>query len=44
MMQVDGESLGEVGSENELFNGKILEHIDTTLTNEQFVQMCIKRA
>ena len=43
MMQVDGESL-EVGPEHEIFGGKILDYIDTTLTNEQFVHMCIKRA
>lgn len=30
--------------EDEIFGGKLLEHIDTSLTNEEYMNICIKRA
>ena len=42
-MQIDGQNL-EAQPEDEIFGGNILAQIDTTLSNEEFVKLCIKRA
>lgn len=46
LIQVNGDILEAKSYENdqELFGGKGLAAIDTTLTNEEFVKLCIKRA
>lgn len=40
-MQVDQEN---VRADSEVFGGNGLAAIDTTLTNEEYVKLCIKRA